>query len=391
MAVVIVKTDRAKKLRNFYPWIYGDELEDVQGEANAGDVVQVRDSRGAWIGLAFYSPSSHIRARMLSFDSAEKVDRAFFERRFESAIARRNGRIAGTNAQRLIHAEADQVPGLIVDRYADSLVLQVRNAGIENAMDQVIRALKRLYQPHDIYERSDTQARLEENLPPRVGAVFGETPEEISIYEDDVQFLVNPRAGQKTGFYLDQRDNRRLLRSICGEGSRLLDAFSYTGGFSLHAGRAGASTLAVDKDRFALERLENSARLNGLENKIGVRWGEAEEVLKELAYERRSFSHIVLDPPTLAKHKNDVPPVKQSFTRFVTGAMDLLEPNGIIFLSSCAFHISANDLIEAARIAAGDQGRRAELLTITYQPADHPWILQIPETLYLKTLILRVA
>lgn len=391
MAAVIVKTERAKKLRNFYPWVYADELEDIQGDPKAGDITQVLDSRGEWIGQAFYSPSSHIRARIISLDETEKINRAFIERRFVLAVARRKGRINGTNAQRLIHGEADQIPGLVVDRFADSLVIQIRNAGIEKLKDQIVRALKQVYEPRDIYERSDTQARLEEDLPPRVGPVFGETPAEISIYEDDVHFVVNPRAGQKTGFYLDQRDNRRLLHSLSGKESRLLDMYSYTGGFSLHAARAGATTLAVDKDRFALERLENSARLNGLVDKIGARWGEAEQVLKELADEQRTYTHIVLDPPTLAKHKNDVPPVKQLFTRLVTGVLDLLEPNGIIFLSSCAFHITASDLIESARIAAGDRGRRAEVLLISYQPADHPWILQIPESLYLKTLVLRVA
>lgn len=395
MTIVVVKPERVKKLQNQYPWLYADEIAEIRGDPYAGELVEIRDARGDFIARAFFSPTSHIAARIITYDASEKINRAFFERRFEQALARRVHAIVNTNALRLVHGEADQLPGLVVDRFAETLVVQFRNAGVENFRKEILQALKKIFPAQGAYERSDTQARREEGLELRVGVLYGDVPNEISIFEDDVEFFVNPQAGQKTGFYLDQRDNRRLLRTMvmgsdAAQPSRVLDVFSYTGAFSLHAAKAGAHALAVDKDQVALQQLEANARRNNLSERVGARWGDAEKVLAQLVQERRSFSHIVLDPPTLAKHKNEVPPAKQLFTRLTTDALRLLEPNGILFLSTCAYHISVNDLIEVSRIAAGDVSRRASVITVTYQPTDHPWILQIPETLYLKTLVLRV-
>lgn len=390
MTSVTVKPDRVKKLLNQYPWLYADEIAEIRGEAQPGEIVELVQARGDFIALAFFNSGSHIAARILSYDRAEKINRAFFEKRLTRAMARRIGAVINTNAMRLVHGEADQLPGLIVDRFADVLVVQFRNAGVEQFRKEIAQALKKCFSASGAYERSDTQAREEEGLEPRVGLLYGEVPEEIEIYEDDVRLLVSPQVGQKTGFYLDQRDNRRLLRGMMGQGSRLLDVFSYTGGFSLHAAKAGAHALAVDKDQIALQQLERNAGINGVSALVGARWGDAEKVLDQLAREKRTFTHIVLDPPTLAKHKNDVPFAKGLFTRLTSSALQLLEPNGVYLLSTCAYHIGVNDLIEAARIAANDLARRVEVLTVTYQPADHPWVLQIPESLYLKTLALRV-
>lgn len=389
MTVILVKPDRVKKLRNQYPWLYADEIAEIQGAPQAGEIVELREPRGEFIAHAFASPTSHIAARVLTFDPAEKINRAFFERRLAKALARRAHTPINTNALRLVHGEADELPGLVIDRFADTLVVQFRNAGVEQLRREILQSIKKVLPSQGAYERSDTQARVEEGLETRVGELYGEVPNEINIHEDDVSFVVNPRAGQKTGFYLDQRDNRRLLRSMVGQGSRVLDVFSYTGGFSLHAAKAGAQVLAVDKDQIALQQLEANARLNNLGARVGARWGDAEKVMDMLVQEERTFTHIVLDPPTLAKHKNDLTFAKPLFTRLTTGALKLLEPNGILFLSTCAFHMSVTDLIEVSRLAASDLGRRAHILTVTYQPADHPWILQIPETLYLKTLVMQ--
>jgi 23S rRNA (cytosine1962-C5)-methyltransferase len=390
MARVILKPEKDRKLRSFYPWVYTDEIESVEGNAGPGEVVQVEDARGEFVGRAFFNARSHIPVRMLTLGPEIRIDQAFIEERLIASSRRREGRIANTNALRLVHAEADRLPGLVVDRFADVLVMQVRNPGIESHRHEIIRGLKHVFAPVGIYERSDVQAREEEGMEPRVGVVSGQVPDKIEIHEDDIRFEVSVQAGQKTGFYLDQRDNRRLLGSMIAPGARVLDVYSYTGAFSLHAARAGAQVLAVDKDSDALQRLEVNTRLNGLAGRIGARWGEALEVLGDLAEERRTFTHVVLDPPTLAKHKNDGPRVKQVFAQVTAGALNVLEPQGILFLSTCAYHLSADDLIESARRAANDLRRGCQVLTITYQPPDHPWILQIPETLYLKTLILRV-
>jgi 23S rRNA (cytosine1962-C5)-methyltransferase len=391
VAAIIVKPDRVKKLRNLYPWLYADEIAEIQGEPAAGAVVEVREPGGAFIASAFFNPTAHISARLLSYDPAEKINRAFFEKRFALALARRTALVPVTNAIRLVHAEADELPGLVIDRFADTLVVQFRNPGVEAWRKEILQALKRTIPAQGAYERSDTQARREEGLEPRTGLLYGEVPAQLVIYEGEVEYGVNPRAGQKTGFYLDQRENRLYFRTLVGQGNRVLDVFSYTGGFSLQAARAGAQALAVDKDREALEQLEVNARRNGLGEHVGARWGDAEQVLEALGNEKRTFTHIVLDPPTLAKHKNDVPPTKRLLVQLSAQALRLLEPQGILFVSSCAYHISVNDLIEVTRIAAGEVGRRVLVMTVTYQPADHPWVLQIPETLYLKTLVLRVV
>ena len=390
MAVIVVKPESVKKLQNQYPWLYADEIADLRGDAQAGEIVELHDARGSFIARAFFNPTSHIRARVLTYDATEKINRAFFETRLALAAARRVNALGHTNAMRVVHAEADQLPGLVIDKFADILVAQFRNAGAELFRKEIVQAMKKVLGARGAYERSDTQARAEEGLETRVGMLYGDVPDEIAIYEDDVEYAVNPQAGQKTGFYLDQRDNRRMWRALMGQGSRALDVYSYTGGFSLHAAKAGAHALAVDKDQIALQQLEANAQRNGVSARVGARWGDAEKILESLHGEKRTFTHIILDPPTLAKHKNDVPPAKQLFTRLCTHALKLLEPDGVFFLSTCAYHISVNDLIEVSRIAMSEVRRRARVVTVTYQPADHPWILQIPETLYLKTLVLRV-
>ena len=390
MASVTLKPDKDKKLRNFYPWVYADEIASVEGVANPGDVVEVKDARGAIVGRAFFNAKSHIPVRMITLDGRQKIDREFVEERLVVAARRREGRLLNTNAFRLVHAEADGLPGLIIDRFADTLVMQVRNPGIEKLEPEIIRALKHVFSPAGIYERSDMQAREEEGMKARSGLAFGHVPDKIEIFEDDIHFQLDVHTGQKTGYYLDQRENRRLFRSMLAPGARVLDVYSYTGAFSLHAARAGAQALAIDKDGEALKLLEVNARLNGVSDRIGARWGDAIEVLGNLAREGRKFTDIVLDPPTLAKHKNDVPRVKQLYSQMVGEALRVLEPEGCLFISTCAYHISSEDLLESARRAANEAHRRCQVLAVTHQPLDHPWILQVPETLYLKTLVLRV-
>lgn len=390
MAVIVVKPDRVKKLRNLYPWLYADELSDIRGDPAPGSLVELQDQHGAFLGRAFFSPSSHIVARVLTRDASARIDRAFFEARLARAASRRAGLILNTNGLRLVHAEADELPGLVVDRLDDTLVVQFRNAGVDAFRKEITQALKKVFSSSGAYERSDTQARAEEGLELRTGLLYGEVPERVVVREDAVEFLASPASGQKTGFYLDQRDNRRLLASLVSSSSRVLDVYSYTGGFSLHAARAGAQALAVDKDRDALALLEQNAAHNRLADRIGARWGDAPTVLDELVAEQRAFTHIVLDPPTLARHKNDLPPTRQLFTRLAGSALRLLAPGGILFLSTCAYHVSVADLVQVTRIAAGETARRLQVLAVTYQPADHPWILQIPESLYLKTIVLKV-
>ncbi|MBI5876230.1 MAG: class I SAM-dependent rRNA methyltransferase [Chloroflexi bacterium] len=388
MPVVTLKPGADAPLRRFYPWVRRDDVQSVAGDAAPGEVVRVQDVRGFFVAQGFYNAQSHIPLRIISLEQAA-VDAAFFRARIRDAVARRAGRIANTNAWRVVYGESDNLPGLVVDRFGDVLVMQVRNAGIERYKPLIVAALAAELAPRGIYERSDVEAREDEGLPETTGTLWGDVPAAVEITEDDVRWTVGLAAGQKTGFYLDQRDNRRLLRGMVRPGDRVLDVYSYVGSFGLHAARAGAQVLCVDKDATALGLAEQAARRNDVGDRVGVRWGDALEVMQSLDAEKRRFTHIVLDPPTLVKRREDLPRAKRLFVNMTANALRLLEPGGTLLLSSCAFYVSLNDLLDAARQAANETHRRVEVTGATFQPADHLWILQVAETLYLKSIFLR--
>jgi 23S rRNA (cytosine1962-C5)-methyltransferase len=386
--MLVLKPNRERRFRNFHPWVFKDDVESWRTQpATPGEIVEVRAADGAFVGLAYANPSSSIPARILSLER-KKIDGEFYRKKVRVALEKRNS-ISGTNAKRVVNAESDGLPGVIADLFGDVLSVQLRNAGAELHRDLILEALKKETGASAAFERSDTSERQKEGLAPRTGTLWGTVPEWVSLEEDGIQIGFSPSGGQKTGFYLDQRDNRRRMAALVNTSSKLLDVYSYTGGFSLHAAAKGAQCMAVDKDPVALQALEKVARLNNLDKKIGSRLGDALEVLDQLLREGRSFTHAIIDPPTLAKRKDEVTAAKRIFTIATKNALRMLEPNGIVMVSTCAFHIKVDDLLEAVRFAAGDAGRRLEVLDVTYQPADHPWVLQIPESLYLKTLILR--
>jgi 23S rRNA (cytosine1962-C5)-methyltransferase len=383
----IVKSACRKRLENFHPWVFRGDLLRVEGNPARGEVVDVLDELGGFIGRGYVNPDGAFPVRILTLER-KPIDLGFYRARIKRAISKR-GALPGTDAVRLVNAESDRLPGLIVDRFGTFLSVQLRNAGTELHRDLIVEALRLETGAESAFERSDTSERAKEGLEPRVGPLWGEGPDRITFHEDDLQLSFSVTQGQKTGFYLDQRENRRRLAGMVDASSRVLDVYSYTGGFSLHAAQRGATAFAVDKDAVALGTLETTARANKLEAKISTRLGDALEVLDQLVREKRSFTHAVIDPPTLAKRKDEVTAAKRVFTIATKNVLKMLEPNGIVFVSSCAFQIKLDDLIEATRFAASDAGRRLEILDVTFQPVDHPWILQIPESLYLKTLILR--
>jgi 23S rRNA (cytosine1962-C5)-methyltransferase len=385
--MLILKPNRERRLRNFHPWVFKDDVDHWQLEASPGEITEVRAHDGSFIGLAYANPRSSIPARMLSLER-KKIDLDFYRVKVRAALEKRQ-RIEGTNAVRVVNAESDGLSGVIADLFDGVLSVQLRNAGADKHRDLIFEALKRETGARAAFERSDTAERQKEGLEARTGSLWGEVPEWLAFQEDGIRFGFSPVGGQKTGFYLDQRDNRRRMATLVNASSKLLDVYSYTGGFSLHAAAKGAQCMAVDKDPVALQALERVARDNNLEKRIGSRLGDALEVLDQLLKEGRSFTHAVIDPPTLAKRKDEVTAAKRIFTIATKNTLRMLEPHGVVMVSTCAFHIKVDDLLEAVRFAAGDAGRRLEVLDVTYQPADHPWVLQIPESLYLKTLILQ--
>ncbi|WP_236630207.1 class I SAM-dependent methyltransferase [Thermus thermamylovorans] len=335
---------------------------------------------GNFLAVGYFDPLSRVPFRAYRFDPGP-LDRRFFRERFERALRKRAG--LGPS-YRLVHGEADGLPGLVVDRFGEVLVLQVRTRGMEALREVWFPALLEAVGPKGVYERSDVEARRQEGLPGRVGVVWGEVPPVLEVEEDGLRFPIPLALAQKTGFYLDQRENRRLFESMVRPGERVLDVYSYVGAFALRAARKGAYALAVDKDLEALAVLDRVALRQGL--RVDIRQGEALAVLRGL---EGSFHHVLLDPPTLVKRPEELAPMKRHLVDLLREALRLLAPQGYLWLSACSYYLKAEDLLEVARRAAADRGVRLRVHALTFQPKDHPWSLHVPESLYLKTLVLQ--
>ncbi|MFC4636916.1 class I SAM-dependent rRNA methyltransferase [Deinococcus hohokamensis] len=385
---VTIQPQAVRRIAGRYPFGHTGDIADADTGITPGEVVNVQAQGGAFLGRGYFNPQGATPLRMLTW-AKEEVDLGFYRARLKAARARREGRILNTNAVRVLHAEADGLPGVVADQFGDVLSVQLRNAGVERHRDLILKALKEDTGAAAAFERSDTGERRKEGLALQTGVLWGELPDRVEFFEDDLNLHFAPLDAQKTGFFLDQRDNRRLMRTLVQPGAGFLDVYSYTGGFSLHAARAGARAVAVDKDQVALGALEQAARGNGVS--VGVRWGDALEQLAGLEKEKRRFGAIVLDPPTLAKRRDDVPRAKRIFTDGAASALRMLEGGGHLLISTCAHYIRVDDLLDAARVAAAEANTDAEVMAVTYQPADHPHLLSVPESLYLKSVLLRKA
>lgn len=367
-----------------HPWIYRSEV--LEGPDEPG-LVQVRDPRGRFIGQALYSPRSEIRLRLL-----ERADRIVDQRWWAEQLAAcgaRRGEIDAT-AFRLVHGEGDALPSLIVDRYDKWLVVQVLSAGLETMQDMVISALVQTFQPEGILLRNDAPVRRREGLPLAPLAVHGDVPHQIEVREGSVRYLAAPWEGQKTGAFLDQRENRILAGKLTPPGGRTLDCFSYHGSFSIHLARAAVSVLALDTSAEALERGAANAALNNLDN---IEWREADafDALRTLERARERFDLIVLDPPAFAKSRSSVPGALRGYREINLRAMRILAPGGMLVTASCSFHVRLPEFLGMLAEAAGDSGRRMSMQRLLGQSLDHPEVLTIPETGYLKGAILRAV
>ncbi len=302
---VVVKPGKERKVRNFYPNLYRDELEEAPEEAGVAEALA---ADGDFLAVGYFDPRSRVPFRAYRFDRGP-LNRAFFRQRFARALRKREGL---GSAYRLVHGEADGLPGLVVDRFGEVLVLQVRTRGMEVLREVWLPALVEAVAPRGVYERSDLEARRQEGLPERVGVLYGEVPEVLEVEEDGLLFPIPLALAQKTGFYLDQRENRRLLEAMVRPGERVLDVYSYVGGFALRAARKGAYALAVDKDLEALAVLDRAAMGAGL--RVDIRHGDALAVLKTL---EGPFHHVLLDPPTLVKRPEELPAMKRHLVDLV--------------------------------------------------------------------------
>lgn len=392
-AQLTLRPGKERSLLRRHPWVYANAIARVDGAPAGGDTVRVVSADGRFLAWAAYSPASTIRARAWTFAEAQRVDADWVEERLAQAIARRATLVEGTDAVRLVFGEADLLPGLVVDRYRDQLVLQFLSAGVEAWRDAVVDALPRLTGCRDLYERSDAAAREREGLSPREGALAGAAPSApVQIDEFGVRYAVDVIGGHKTGFYIDQRDNRAMVAAHAA-GRRVLNCFCYSGGFSIAALRAGAaSALSVDSSGPALEYARLNQRLNGLDGLPGERceWLEANvfDALKRLAAEGRTFDLIVLDPPKFAPSSHHVDRAARAYKEINLKALRLLSPGGLLFTFSCSGAIDVDLFQKIVAGAVFDAGVDAQMLRRLQAGDDHPMLMTHPEGEYLKGLML---
>ncbi len=393
--VVILKHKRARPVLQRHPWIFSGAIERIEGEVAAGDIVDVRDAGRNWLARGYLNRRSQIAVRLLTWERDEVVDREFWRRRLERAVAARQALAddPATTAYRLVHAESDYLPGLIVDRYGEWLVIQFLTLGVERWRDELVGLLVGSVDGvRGVYERSDVDVRVKEGLGQRTGRLWGEeSPELVEVLENGHRFLVDVQRGHKTGFYLDQRENRARLSAFC-DGAEVLDAFAYAGGFGVCAAAGGAAQVTlVESSAPALNLARRNFALNGFEHR-GVEYveGDVFSVLRGYRAQSRRFDVVVLDPPRFARGGREVERAARAYKDVNLLAFQLLRPGGTLFTCSCSGAVSADLFQKIIFGAAVDAEREAQIIGHLAQGADHPVALAFPEGAYLKGLVCRV-
>jgi 23S rRNA (cytosine1962-C5)-methyltransferase len=394
MHQIKLKAGRERSVLKRHPWIFSGAIEKVSGEPGVGETVDILSHEGDWIARAAYSPHSQIRARIWTWDQDEKVDAEFFRRRIERSVGARR-RLAldpEVTAYREVYAESDGLPGVIVDRYAEILVLQLLSAGAEHWRDVIVESLKGRGDCNGIFERSDVDVRQLEGLALRTGHLWGDEPSDpLTISEYGLRFSVDIFRGQKTGFYLDQRENRRFVRERI-EGGEVLDCFAYTGGFTVAALAAGANrVLSIDSSEPALDLAAENVRLNELPVE-DCEWieGDVFEELRKMRDRGRTFDAIILDPPRFARRPSHLQRASRGYKDINLLAFKLLRSGGLLFTFSCSGAVNVDLFQKIVAGAALDAGVDAVIIGWLGQPSDHLVSLNFPEGRYLKGLVCHV-
>lgn len=383
LPIATVASRGAERLLRGHPWVFRSDVATAP-RVDAG-LVDLRGPGGRKLGTALYSPNSEITLRRLEADPDRIVDAEWWHTALETAIARRSALSTLTSACRLVHGEGDGLPSLVVDRYDDVLVLQLLSAGLETQRAHIVAALQSLLQPAGILARNDPTVRTREGLERTVEVLAGTVPDTVRVTEHGIHYLAALRTGQKTGAFLDQRDNRVLIGSLAR--GRALDCFSYHGSFALHLARSADHVTAVDVSAAAVARAEENAAINGFTNITPV-VADVFEYLRALKAGGDRFDTIVVDPPAFAKNRASVSHAMRGYADINRLAMQLLTPGGTMFTASCSHHVHVPDFLEILEHAAAESGREIVIRNITLQPIDHPILLTVPETGYLKGAVL---
>ncbi len=386
MSNVIVNKRGADRVRGGHLWIYRSDLLEIS-EAAGGSVVTVLDKQRNLLGQALFSDRSEISLRLLT-QTDECIDREWWRRRIREAAARRQSISSDTNAFRLVYSEGDLLPSLIVDRYDNLLVLQTLSQGIDAIKPMLIELLVEEFAPRAIVERNDVRVRELEGLELLAGGVYGDVPEELEIMQHGMRFMVSPMGGQKTGSFLDQRENRLAARAV-GHG-RALDCFTFTGAFAIHLASVCDEVVGIDISNQAVAAAQRNADLNGAAN-IEFREANVFDALREMESRGAKFDTIVLDPPAFAKNRGSIKPAARGYKEINLRALKLLNAGGVLVTCTCSYHVSEQMFVEIVAEAARDAHRKLHLVEKRIQASDHPVLLSVPETYYLKCLVLRVV
>ena len=387
MAKITLRKTRETRVRGGHPWIYASEIERVEGEFENGDIVEVSDYKGKFIGRGFYNPQSQISLRILTRND-EPCDRDFFAKRISDAWEYRKI-WCDPNSCRLIYSESDFLPGLVVDKFGDVLVMQSLSLGIDRIKDMLCDLLMEIVKPAGIWERSDVPVRRLEGMQQTTGLLRGEVPDLVDMVENGIHFQVDVKNGQKTGFFLDQKENRAALAPICKD-AKVLDCFCHNGSFSLHAAKFGAkSVLGVDISEEALVVARENAKMNNLDN-VTFEAHNCFDHLRELTDAGELFDVVILDPPAFTKNKAALESALRGYKEINLRGLKLVRPGGFLVTCSCSQHVLTDAFQDMVNQAARDAKKRIRLVEYRTQAKDHPILPQSVETKYLKTMILQV-
>jgi 23S rRNA (cytosine1962-C5)-methyltransferase len=384
---LVIKINKRGKARVWsgHPWLFVDDLLSRKKELS-GEVVRVEDENGKFLGQAFYSYHSKIALRFLSYQEKE-IGASFWEERIAGAISLRKETVTKAEAYRLFFSEADGIPGLILDNYNGHLVMQALTPGVEKLIPLLAEILKKRLKPESILGRNDVPVRELEGLPQRKDVLWGERPDRVEIKEGKIKYKVDLWNGQKTGAYLDQRENRTAAIAYGGE--RILDGFAYQGHFSLHLASAAKSIKAIESSAAAIDIFKENLALNGLGN-VEIVKGNAFDILKDLARGEERFDLVLLDPPPFSPRREDKAGARRGYKEINLRALQLLKEDGYLMTCCCSYNISEEEFLEILKEAAGDSRRRVILIEKRMQSQDHPVLLTFPESYYLKCIVLRV-
>ncbi|BCS52753.1 class I SAM-dependent rRNA methyltransferase [Geobacter sp. SVR] len=391
MLKITLKKNEDKRIKFGHPWVFSNEIATLDGPREAGAAAELFDAGGGLIGSGYYNPRSLIAFRLLS-RQREDIDTAgFYRQRIAAALEHRRGVYPGLATFRAVYGESDFLPGLVVDKYGDYLSLQILSAGMERRRDLLLEALAEVFAPKGIIARNDVSVRSLEGLPETIEVLAGEIPELVEMEENGLRFLVDLRHGQKTGGFLDQKENHLLLRGLC-KGKQVLDCFCYAGSWATHAGAFGAaSVLGIDISARAVAQAERNAELNGLSGSVSFEECDAFERLRSLHQQGRRFGVVVMDPPAFVKSRKNIAEATKGYLTVNRRALELLEPGGYLITCSCSHHMGREAFRDVLTQAARQARREVRLVEARSQAADHPVLLSFPESEYLKCLVLQAV